>query len=149
MSYSLNVALHLHWWNIMFFMLLNILPHFLLPNFFSYFPPLKPRCVLWSEKYGKSFFKSSKKLGFGVSYSWIVGVCFYKFHVKVLWYVLWRFFFSVTCLFTFLMVPSEEQILNFDQVQFPIFSFMICDFDVSSRKPLLNPKLQRFSLMLF
>ena len=23
-------------------------PHFLLQNFFSYFPPLKPRCVLWS-----------------------------------------------------------------------------------------------------
>ena len=23
-------------------------PHFLLRNFFSYFPPLKPRCVLWS-----------------------------------------------------------------------------------------------------
>ena len=23
-------------------------PHFLLQNFVSYFPPLKPRCVLWS-----------------------------------------------------------------------------------------------------
>ena len=23
-------------------------PHFLLQNFFSYFPPLKPRCILWS-----------------------------------------------------------------------------------------------------
>ena len=23
-------------------------PHFLLQIFFSYFPPLKPRCVLWS-----------------------------------------------------------------------------------------------------
>ena len=30
-------------------MLLNILPHFLLQFFFSYFPPLKPRCVLWSK----------------------------------------------------------------------------------------------------
>ena len=38
----------------MLFMLLNILPHFLLQNLFSYFPPLKPRCVLWSEKYGNS-----------------------------------------------------------------------------------------------
>ena len=38
----------------MLFMLLNILPHFLLQNFFSYFPPLKPRYVLWSEKYGNS-----------------------------------------------------------------------------------------------
>ena len=35
----------------MLLMLLDILPHFLLQNFFSYFPPLKPR-VLWSEKYG-------------------------------------------------------------------------------------------------
>ena len=32
-------------------MLLNILPHFLLQNFFPYFP-LKPRCVLWSDKHG-------------------------------------------------------------------------------------------------
>ena len=24
-------------------------PHFLLQNFFSYFPSLKPRCVLWSS----------------------------------------------------------------------------------------------------
>ena len=37
----------------MLFMLLNILPHFLLQKFFSYFL-LKPRCVLWSEKYGRS-----------------------------------------------------------------------------------------------
>ena len=28
---------------------------FLLQNFFSYFPPLKARCVFWSEKYGTSF----------------------------------------------------------------------------------------------
>ena len=42
---------HLQWWNIMLFMLLSILPHFLLQKFFSYFPPLKPRCVFWSEKY--------------------------------------------------------------------------------------------------
>ena len=32
----------------MLFMLLNILPHFLVQNFVPYFPPLKPRCVLWS-----------------------------------------------------------------------------------------------------
>ena len=32
-------------------MLLNILPQFLLQNLFSYFPPLKPSCVFWSEKY--------------------------------------------------------------------------------------------------
>ena len=25
---------------------------FFASKFFSYFPPLKPRCVLWSEKYG-------------------------------------------------------------------------------------------------
>ena len=25
---------------------------FFASEFFSYFPPLKPRCVLWSEKYG-------------------------------------------------------------------------------------------------
>ena len=36
----------------MLFMLLNILPHFLLQNFFPCFPSLKPRCVLWSKKYG-------------------------------------------------------------------------------------------------
>ena len=36
----------------MLLMLLNILPHFLLQNFFPYYSPLKPRCVLWSEKYG-------------------------------------------------------------------------------------------------
>ena len=35
------------------FVLLNILPHFLLQNIFSYFPPLKPKCVLGSETYGK------------------------------------------------------------------------------------------------
>ena len=29
-------------------MLLNILPHFLLQNFFSYFPSLTPGCFLWS-----------------------------------------------------------------------------------------------------
>ena len=39
----------------MLFMLLNILHHFLLQHFFPYFPPLKPRCVLWSKKYGNSF----------------------------------------------------------------------------------------------
>ena len=45
----------------MLFMLLNILPHFLLQNCFSYFPPLKPRCVLWSEKYGNSFSQNAFK----------------------------------------------------------------------------------------
>ena len=30
-------------------MLLNILTHFLLQKFFSFFPPLKLRCILWSE----------------------------------------------------------------------------------------------------
>ena len=34
-------------------MLLNIL-HFFASKFFAYFPPLKPRCVLWSEKYSNS-----------------------------------------------------------------------------------------------
>ena len=43
--------------SIMLFMLFNILPHFLLQNFFSYFLPLKPRCVVWSEKYS-IFFRS-------------------------------------------------------------------------------------------
>ena len=37
----------------MLFMLLNILPHFLLQNFFSYFLP--PRCVLRSKKYGNFY----------------------------------------------------------------------------------------------
>ena len=27
---------------------------FFASKFFSYFPPLKPRCVLWSEKHGRS-----------------------------------------------------------------------------------------------
>ena len=49
-SYSLNVAYLACWGRL--FMLLNILPHFLLQNFFSCFRPLKPTCVLWSEKYG-------------------------------------------------------------------------------------------------
>ena len=49
-------SLHLHWWNIMLLTLWNILPHFLLQNFFSYFPSLKPRCIFWSEKCG-IFFK--------------------------------------------------------------------------------------------
>ena len=35
--------------------LLNILPHFLLQKIFSYFPPLKPRCVLWSKNMIYSF----------------------------------------------------------------------------------------------
>ena len=50
MAYSPNVAYA--YIGEMLFMLLNILPHFLLQKFFSYFP-LKPRCILWSEKYGK------------------------------------------------------------------------------------------------
>ena len=29
---------------------------FFASNFFSYFPPLKPRCILWSEKYGMFVF---------------------------------------------------------------------------------------------
>ena len=36
-------------------MLLNILPHFSLQILFSYFPPLKRRCTLWSKKYGTWF----------------------------------------------------------------------------------------------
>ena len=47
-SYSLNVAYI--YIGEMLFMLLNILPYFLLQKFFSYFP-LKPRCVIGSEKY--------------------------------------------------------------------------------------------------
>ena len=55
-SYSLNVAwLMAGGGDIMIFMLLNILPHFLLQKCFSYFPPLKPRCILWSEIYGTYF----------------------------------------------------------------------------------------------
>ena len=53
MSYSPNVA-YIYIGEILF-MLLNILPHFLLQILFSYFPPLKPRCVLWYEKYGMHF----------------------------------------------------------------------------------------------
>ena len=40
----------------MLFMLLNILPHVLPQIFFPHFPALKPRCVLWSEKYGAHMF---------------------------------------------------------------------------------------------
>ena len=50
-SYSLNVA-YFYIGEILLFMLLNILPHFLLQIFFSYFPPLKPWCILWTEKQG-------------------------------------------------------------------------------------------------
>ena len=46
--YSLNVA-YIYIGEILF-MLLSILPHFLFQFFFSYFPPLKCRCILWSEK---------------------------------------------------------------------------------------------------
>ena len=53
MSYSLNVA-YIYIGEILCYLLLNTLPYFLLQNFFSYFPPLKPRCILWSEKYGSS-----------------------------------------------------------------------------------------------
>ena len=51
-SYSPNVA-YIYIGEILYYLLLNILPHFLLQIFFSYFP-LKPRCVLLSEKYGIS-----------------------------------------------------------------------------------------------
>ena len=51
-SYNPNIA-YIYIGEILCYLLLNILLHFLLQNFFSYFPPLKPRCVLWSEKYGK------------------------------------------------------------------------------------------------
>ena len=54
-------SLHSHWWNIMLLMLLNIFPHFLLQIVFSYFPPLKPRWVLWSEKYSSYLQGSSHK----------------------------------------------------------------------------------------
>ena len=50
-------------------MLLNILPHFLLQNFFSYFPPLKPRCILWSEKYSNHCsFSCGSKLALQVKF---------------------------------------------------------------------------------
>ena len=45
----------------MLLMLLNIFPHFLLQIVFSYFPPLKPRWVLWSEKYSSYLQGSSHK----------------------------------------------------------------------------------------
>ena len=50
-SYSLNLA-YIYIGEILCDLLLNILPHFLLQIFFSYFPPLKLRCILWSKKYG-------------------------------------------------------------------------------------------------
>ena len=49
-SYSPNVA-YIYIGEILLFMLLNMLPHFLLQTFSPYFP-LKPSCVLWSEKRG-------------------------------------------------------------------------------------------------
>ena len=54
-SYSLN----LHWWNIVIYVI-KYFTTFFASKFFSYFPPLKPRCVLWFKKYSnfmaESFF---------------------------------------------------------------------------------------------
>ena len=47
-------------------MLLNNLPHFLLQNF-SHFPPLKPRCVLWS---GASYSPNVAYLVYGGRGQW-------------------------------------------------------------------------------
>ena len=58
-SYSLNVA-YICIGESMLFMLLNILLHFWLQKFFPYFSPLKPRCILWSKKYGKSFISAKR-----------------------------------------------------------------------------------------
>ena len=52
-SYSLNGAYLVHLGGM--YVLLNILPHFLPQNFFSYFPPVKSRCIVWSKKYGIFF----------------------------------------------------------------------------------------------
>ena len=48
-SYNLNVAYLARYRISALKDVINILPHFLFQNFFSYFPPLKPRCVLWSK----------------------------------------------------------------------------------------------------
>ena len=51
-SYSPNVAYLAHWWvgggSGVGSLEAGAGPHFLFQNFFSYFPPLKPRWVLWS-----------------------------------------------------------------------------------------------------
>ena len=66
----------------MLFMLLNILPHFLLRNIFPYFPPLKPRCVLGSKKYGNTFWLNTEA---EVRLQWILNyipICIFKLFSK-------------------------------------------------------------------
>ena len=50
MSHSLNVAYLAHWGVGIY--VIKYFTTFFPSKFFSYFPPLKPRCVLWSDKYG-------------------------------------------------------------------------------------------------
>ena len=42
--------------------------------------------------------------------------------------------------FTFLMVPFEAQVFNFDKVQFIYFPLVVCTFGVISKKGLVNPR---------
>ena len=53
--------------------------------------------------------------------------------------------YSVSCFFIFLMMSFGTQCSNFDEDLFIcFFLFVICAFDVVSKKSLPNPKSQRF-----
>ena len=60
----------------MLFMLLTILPYFLLQIFFPCFPPLKARCVLWSEKYGSYFLEAQHMKEMEISNKNLLKTCF-------------------------------------------------------------------------
>ena len=51
-SYSLNVAYLAHYRISALKDVIKYFTTFFASNFFPYFPPVKPRCALWSEKYG-------------------------------------------------------------------------------------------------
>lgn len=68
--------------------------------------------------------------------------------------VLWRrpivaniFSHSLSCLFTFFTVSNETSIFNFDEVQFFFFSLDTRAFSVICKKPLSEPRSQRFKPM--
>ena len=50
-SYSLNVAYLAHYRNSALKDVIKYFTTSFASKFFSYFPPLKSRCILWSEKY--------------------------------------------------------------------------------------------------
>ena len=52
-------------------------------NFFSYFPPLKPRCVSWSEKYGISGLDYIRFQAQTINHIWKIGEVAHNRAVKV------------------------------------------------------------------